>query len=245
MKTKVIFFLCMIFSVIAMGQGTTEGASITPPKFTGVKGSLPERNEYSSQNINNYMLAHVEYPKEAIKQYSMGTEVVAFSVTPEGNVANIKVINSVHPAIDEEVIAVLKTTNGMWKPGNINDEAIAMDKEISLVFRFDDRSAIDNLNLAKHYYTKACENLLVKQKPKQALRAFNNGVVLLPNDRSLLVLRGLTRYELGDKDGAMNDWTRVKNLGGMEGEDYIDRYITMKGYEQMALVLGGINLTRF
>jgi TonB family protein len=228
----------MILSAIAMGQGTKEGATITPPKFTGMKGSNPDMNMHKIQTIDDYMLNNITYPAEAIKHYAMGTEVVAFSVTPEGKVTNIKVVNSVHPSIDEEVISVLKTTNGMWKSGLFNDEAITMDKEISVVFRFHERSASDNLDRAKHYYTKACENLLVKQKPRQALKNFNNGVVLLPNDISLLVLRGLTRYEIGDKDGAMNDWTRVKNLGGTVGADYIERFITMKGYEQMASVLG-------
>jgi TonB family protein len=238
MKTQVILMLCMIFSVITMGQGTKEGATITPPKFTGIKGTFPDRNEHKVQSIEDYMLTNVTYPEEAANRYAMGTEVVAFSVTPEGKVSNIRVINSVHPSIDEEVISVLKTTNGMWKPGAFNDEAIAMDKEISVVFRFNERSASDNLNLAKYYYTRACKNLLVKQKPKMALKAFNNGVVLLPNDKSLLILRGLARFELGDKDGALDDWTRVKNLGGLVGEEFIDKYISLKGYEQMALVLG-------
>lgn len=238
MKTKVIFMLCMIFSVITMGQGTKEGATITPPKFTGIKMTNPDKNGQNSPSIDEYIRTHVTYPEAAMEQYAMGTEVIAFSVTPDGKVTNIKVINSVHKSIDEEVVAVLKTTNGMWKSGYINDEPITMDKEISVVFRFHERSAMDNLELAKHYYTKACESLLMKQKPKQALKAFDNGVVLMPNDKSLLVLRGLTRYELGDREGAMNDWTRVKNLGGTVGEEFIERFITMKGYEQMALVLG-------
>jgi len=238
MKTRMIFVVCMILSVITMGQVTKEGATITPPKFTGIKGTVADMKEEKSPSIDEFVRTHVIYPEDAMDHFAMGTEVIAFSVTPEGKVANIKVINSVHPSIDEEVINVLKMTDGMWKSGFVNDEAITMDKEISIVFRFNERSASDNLNLAKHYYTKACESLLLKQKPKQALKAFNNGVVLMPNDKSLLVLRGLTKYELGDKEGALNDWTRVKNLGGIVGEEFIKEFITMEGYEQMALVLG-------
>ena len=237
MKTKVIFILCMIFSVITMGQITKEGAVISPPRFTAVKAATPINSAHKALTIENYMLTHVTYPDAALRLNYMGTEVVAFNILPNGEIADIKVINSVHPSIDKEVIAVLKTTNGMWKPGSVNDEPVAMEKEISVVFRFGDRSALDDLELAKRYFIRGSKNLLTNQKPKQALKDFNNGVLLLPNEKSLLVLRGLTLFALGDKEGAMNDWTRVRNLGGVEGKVFIERFITMKGYEQMALVL--------
>lgn len=229
--------LCMIFSVITMGQVTKEGATITPPKFTAVQ-KVSHVAGQKDNTINDYMLKNVNYPDAAIQKHAMGTEVVAFKITPEGKVTDIKIINSVHPSIDEEVISVLKTTDGMWQPGYIMNEAVAMDNELSLVFRSNERTASDNLKLAQHYFARGSKNLLMKQKPKLALKNFNNGVLLLPNDKSLLVLRGITRFELGDKEGAMNDWTRVKNLGGVVGQDYIERYITMKGYNHMYAILG-------
>jgi hypothetical protein len=40
----------------------------------------------------------------------------------------------------------------------------------------------------------------------------------MPNDRGLLYMRGLCRYNLGDMDGARDDWRRLKALGGSDLE---------------------------
>ena len=77
----------------------------------------------------------------------------------------------------------------------------------------------------------------MKQSPKKALKYFDKGITLLPKEKSLLALRGLTRFELGDKDGALRDWTRIKTLGGFEGSEYIESYSGMKGYAEMTRVL--------
>ncbi|MEI6276819.1 MAG: energy transducer TonB [Prolixibacteraceae bacterium] len=241
MKTRAIFLLCMIFSFIAIGQDQKglSGATITPPKFTGFPGAIPIFVEQKFKSIDEYMAMHVKYPDYAVTHYISGTEVIGFSVSPQGEVVNIKVINSLSSAVDDEVISVLKTTSGMWKPGYINDEAIAMDKEISVVFKFQEQSLKEFKERAKTYYSRACENLLMKQNPKQALKYFDKGMKLLPKDKSLLALRGLTRYELGDKDGALSDWTRIKNLGGGEGDAYIEQFITMRGYQDILISMKG------
>jgi hypothetical protein len=241
MKTSVIFLLCLIFSVYAMGQNQKglSGATISAPKFTGIPNTVPVLVQQQFQSIDQYLATHVNYPEAAIKHYLCGTEVLGFTVTPEGEVSNIKVINSLSREIDNEVIAVLKTTSGMWKPGFINEDAVPMDKEVSVVFKLQEQSANEFKELARTYYTRACDNLLMKQDPKHALKYFDKGIMLLPKDRSLLALRGLTRYELGDKDGALGDWNRIKNLGGIEGDEYIEQYITMKGYDNHLFTMKG------
>jgi TonB family protein len=221
-----------------MGQ-VQKGATITPPKFTGIEGTIPVIVQEKYLSIDDYMLTHVNYPEEAVRKYAMGTEEISFSVTTEGKVADIKILNSVHRSIDDEVIRVLETTNGRWMPGFINGEAQTMETEISIVFRFDDRTASETVDLAKKYFSRGCENLFLKHNPKLALRGFNKGVVLLPKDKGLLALRGLTRYELGDKNGALDDWTKLRNLGGKEGEDLIKSLITMNGYEDKLVSMTG------
>ena len=128
-------------------------------------------------------------------------------------------------------------TNGMWKPGNNNGIPVAMEKEVSVVFRLQDSRYSFN-ELGKRYYSKGAEFLFVKKSPKNALKLFDKGITLLPNDVSILALRGLTRYEFGDRDGALRDWSRIKDLGCMDGDEYIKSFIDMKGYSEMIRVLG-------
>ena len=44
-------------------------------------------------------------------------------------------MNSLSPQIDAEMIRVLKTSNGMWKPGQNNGEPMTMETEVALVIK--------------------------------------------------------------------------------------------------------------
>jgi hypothetical protein len=79
--------------------------------------------------------------------------------------------------------------------------------------------------------------LLIKERPKLALMNYNQAVTLLPNDKCILLGRGMAKYELGDKSGACQDWNRIKALGGFEGDVYLDSYCEMKGYSDMISTL--------
>ena len=241
MKAFIICLMCLTCSVTTQGQNQKglNGATITPPKFIGIPGSMSATQEQEFQSIDDYMKTHVSYPAEALKRYKYGTEVIGFTVTPQGEVSDISIINSVASEIDEAVIAVLKTTSCMWKPGYINEEAVEMEKEISVVFKLEEQSVTEFVERARVDFTRACEMLLLKQKPRQALKYFDRGIMLLPKDRTLLALRGLTRYDTGDKEGAIRDWTRIKQLGGTEGEEYMQQLRTLNGYEDLLITMKG------
>lgn len=59
----------------------------------------------------------------------------------------------------------------------------------------------------------------------------------MPNDESFLVIRGMCRYELGDKTGACQDWKRIKVLGGLESDFYLNNFCEFKGYSDMISTL--------
>jgi len=87
--------------------------------------------------------------------------------------------------------------------------------------------------MAQEYSTQGSTLLLMKDNPKKALKAFDKGILLRPNDQSLLLTRGLARYEVGDKEGAKRDWTRLKELGYGLGDAYLTNFDELKGYEEM------------
>ena len=239
MKTKIVLLLLIMSSVVALAQNVKplEGYSITPPKFTGVQYAVPGNMEQNNSAIVTYLKENVMFPEKAGKMLIQGTVVIGFVVTPQGELSEIKVINSVFPILDDEVVRVLRTTSGMWEPGRINGETVAREQEISLSFAITDMSKMDFTYLGKKYFSRATTLLFVKNEPAKALRNFDKGIVLLPNDHGLLLLRGMTRFELGDKEGALKDWTRIKTLGGLESDVYIKMCSAMKGYEQMSQVL--------
>ena len=250
MKKIVNFLICLIFSIMAIGQNETQNLvvdleefEVTPPKFRGIENGAAFLEADNSVLVKNYFLKNVICPKRSAEVRREGTEIVQFTVTPSGNVTNFKVINSVCPDIDKEIIRVLKTTNGMWIPGYMNGEPTAMEKEVSILFIFEyynyNYSEVEKhfTNEATHYFKKGNSNLLVKNNPKKALKLYNNGVRYRPNNKGLLMLRGICNYELGDTKSAIRDWNRIVILGGIDPGSFKDDLVSMKGYSKMTDVL--------
>ncbi len=240
MKSKILFILLMLISAITYGQDqksrVMEEIKVVPPKFTGIARVAPIVLESRFEPVlQEYMTKNIEYPQVAYNRHEEGTAVVSFVVTPNGEVEDFQIVNSVSPEIDQEVIRVLQTTSGMWMPGYNNSEAVAMEKEVSVLFRINPNN--DFIHETQKIFTHGSMAMFIKEKPKRALRIYDRGIVLMPNDKSLLLVRGLTRYELGDKDGACRDWNRIKTLGG-ECEYYLNEFCEMKGYADMIQIIG-------
>jgi TonB family protein len=250
---NLILLTCMLFSVCVFAQETTvkkslEEVQVSPPEFTGIENVATVLKSNNSKVVTNYLAKNVQYPDQAINSFDEGTSVIQFMVTEEGNLADFEIINSVSKSIDNEVIRALKTTNGMWKPGLNNGEPTAMQKEVSMLFKIDesDAKAIiqDFTEKAIHHFDVACRSLFYKHNAKKALRHYTMATKYLPNDGSLLTLRGLCKYELGDKAGAEKDWNRINKIANnSEAKESNINYLSydasgLKGNEAMKSILG-------
>jgi TonB family protein len=240
MKTILFFLMCMIVSLITLGQenkGLNE-ASISPPKFIGTKGIYPAVAQNTPGTIENYLSSNIQFPEKAIGNLIQGTSVIQFVVTEKGTVSDLKIINSVSKEIDDEVIRVLKTTDGMWEPGKFNKEPVAVEKEISVAFKNSELgNYTDFMVLGRKYFSKGSDQFFVHNNPKKALKYYDNGVIILPKDKGLLLVRGMARYEVGDMKGACQDWNRIKALGGLESDYYLNNLCGYKGYAEMIEIL--------
>ena len=226
MKTIILFFSCMIFTIIALAQepeANVKEIKVTAPKFAGVKNAAAIHKSEKSQTINEYLAKNFDHPGNS-EYRPEGTEVVQFNVTPSGELTDFVIINSVSPEIDQEMVRVLETTNGMWIPGFNNNVPAEMTKEVALAFCTKSNSSKSVTEIftekATNCYFAGTKTLFEKQNPKKALKYYNWGINYLPNDQSLLLARGICRYETGDKEGARQDWERIKTLGGFDIEHW-------------------------
>ena len=121
MKTILICVTSMLIAAFTFGQEIqkVEEVEVTAPLFTGVENAIKVQNESANALIRQYLKDNIIYPEKAKLSKKEGTEVVQFTVTEEGNVADFKIINSICPEIDYEIIRALKNTTGMWFPGFI------------------------------------------------------------------------------------------------------------------------------
>ena len=79
--------------------------------------------------------------------------------------------------------------------------------------------------------------LFENKNPEKALKYFDKGISLLPNEETLLAVRGLCKYEMGDIEGAKNDWNRLKipdekNAAKLLTETSVN-YSQLSGYSEM------------
>lgn len=229
----------MLTASFAFGQKQKiDEVKVTPPKFTGVQNAISVNNDGKAESIDDYLARNIEYPEKDRKSFNQGTEVVQFTVTPNGELKDYVIINSVSPLIDDEVIRVLETTKGMWIPGYNNDKAFEMEKEVSVVFKINGvRYPLDFKAQGRKYFANGSDLLLTQDNPKKALKFYDKGIKLLPNDESLLLMRGFARYGAGNIDGAKDDWERIIYLGGTFSEEYLTHLDGLKGYATLLNVL--------
>jgi TonB family protein len=216
-------------------------AQNSPPAFETKKYAMIAQGK-KCETINDYLRNCVGYPYECLKNKDEGTEVVKFEVTPNGELENFEVVNSVSPVIDKHVIQMLRQTSGMWSPALKNGNPVTMEKEISILFKYGE---FEEFALQKDFKekAKAClyrgnKLLLVKNKPEKAMKLFNRAIKYCPNEDCLRVARGLCRYELGDIAGAYKDWQRM-NIAGIstETKELTEQMSDLKGFEELAQIL--------
>ena len=80
-------------------------------------GSLPNLNERftgGEDQLRLFLGKTAVYPVGAMVQSRMGLSIAAVTITTGGQVQAITIVNSLGAPIDDEVIRVLKQTNGRW-----------------------------------------------------------------------------------------------------------------------------------
>ena len=85
-------------------------------------------------DIQAFLSRNLHYPKEAVDQKIQGKVMVSFIVTKTGHLANIRVIRSVHPLLDQEAIRVVKIMP-KWKPGEQNGKVVNTSYTLPINFR--------------------------------------------------------------------------------------------------------------
>ena len=80
-------------------------SSKSTPEYPGGKIALMQ---YISKNMR--------YPENALKKNIEGRVLIQFVVDTEGNISNVKAMESVDPDLDNEAIRVVKSIQKKWKP---------------------------------------------------------------------------------------------------------------------------------
>ncbi len=93
------------------------------PQFPG---GLTEFIKWLSRNL--------KYPSELQERQVQGKVVAEFIVNTDGSITDVKVVGSLHPLCDAEVLRVLRMMP-RWTPGILNDEPCRTKVCIPVVFK--------------------------------------------------------------------------------------------------------------
>lgn len=240
--------LALFISMLSLSQNDTpsvpiDEVEISPPAFTGIENYIDiARAEVN--NLQEYISANIKYPEEANLNGREGTEVIKFNVNARGQVTDIDIVNGVCPEIDDELVRVLESTNGMWKPGIKDGIPVSMEQEVSIVFSLSGNAEQTHekfVTIATTCFSKGAECFFEKGKAKRAEQLFTRGMTYMPHDQSLLLMRGLCRYERGNHEGAREDWTRLVELGSTVdmNSDFFVQIEGWEAYEALTAILEG------
>lgn len=81
-----------------------------------------------------FMMQNLKYPKEAEKDGASGTVRVHFIVEKDGTLTDVKVPDSVHPALDAEGIRLVKSMP-KWTPAKVKGKTVRSKMILPVQFR--------------------------------------------------------------------------------------------------------------
>lgn len=116
----------------AQDEAQAEGSVVQGDVFDVVE-KMPEFPG-GQQELMNFLMKNVKYPKEATDKGTQGRVVVQFVVNKDGSVVEPTVVKSVSPELDQEALRVVKMMP-RWKPGRQNGEDVRVKYNIPVVFR--------------------------------------------------------------------------------------------------------------
>ena len=87
-----------------------------------------------SQKLKEFIEENLRYPKELEETCVQGRVIVRFIVERNGKLSNVKVVKSVHPALDKEAIRIVKLMP-RWIPGRQNGITVRVKCYIPIIFR--------------------------------------------------------------------------------------------------------------
>ena len=97
---------------------------------------VDENASFQGGDLNKFSMwvaENIQYPADASESKVTGKVIVQFSINKNGSICNIKIIRNVHPALDAEVIRVLKKSP-KWKPARNGEETVKQIFVIPVVF---------------------------------------------------------------------------------------------------------------
>jgi len=92
-----------------------------------------ESDDFSTTDFKVFIEKQLKYPEEAIEKNIEGRVFVQFTIARDGYVKDAKVVRSVHPALDQEVLRVIYSSP-RWVPGKQRGHLVNVSQTLPIEF---------------------------------------------------------------------------------------------------------------
>lgn len=109
-------------------------APTKPAEAFLVVDELPEFPYGGLSGLMRYLTQHIRYPLMAQKNRIQGRVLCQFIVNADGSIADVEVMEGIHPSLDQEARRVLAAMP-RWKPGKLRGKSIPVRFTLPVEFR--------------------------------------------------------------------------------------------------------------
>ncbi len=102
---------------------------------------INSRFKGGSEGFYRFMTENLKYPVQSVNSKTIGYSITGITVTPEGKIKEISIINPLDESIDNEIITVLEKTKNKW----IKSKTLTTDQTfyVQVVYRMDYLAGLD------------------------------------------------------------------------------------------------------
>jgi len=129
MKYPFLLLLLLFCTTNGFAQTDATPGSRPPQIFTYVD-KMPE----PGVNIPEFLSKYLRYPEDARKAGIAGRVIIRFIIDSTGEVSNVNVSKSVHPALDSESVRVVKMLP-RWQPGEQAGKKVSVFYSLPISFK--------------------------------------------------------------------------------------------------------------
>ncbi len=219
MKRIGLLFGFLLVAMMSFGQQgiVYDEVLVKAPRYAGDMDNLTVKNPNLAP-IEQYLFSKLQgMVDEDNNIFSEGTVIVDFTVLADGSIKNVNVQNSVSYDNDNAVVVGILATNGDWKPGSKNGEAVEMQKRVVIAFDNPETPSLRDKSIAyyhsgiKKYFkgediqsdaTKSANKVykVSNRKYNTALKRFDMANRFTPENTSIVFMQMKTCEKIGDYD---------------------------------------------
>ena len=180
-------------------------------------------------SLMKFLVNRLEYPKAWEDSCRTGVIEMAAVIKTDGSlkVTNQLDFNNLGMDFQFEALRLMRRTAGMWIPAENAGKPVATTLPLRVVFKSEDKKCTTANASFDRAMVLADEgaSLLDQEKPEEAIRKWNEALVLQPDNCELLYYRGTALMNQKQLDLACKDYNRVKQLLGITWFEEIRRLI--------------------